>query len=270
MSENEAVKALNSIGLTLVQAKVYLAIVKASPATILSIAKLSKVPRTDIYRITSELQEIGIVEKTLTVPAEFHALPIHDATDLLILRRKEEIAEIERIRKDLLLNFKKKSANAIRDERHQFFLLRGRAIFKRYQEQVKNACKTCDIVTTPGRFLRILTLSGDLHKLKMNEGVVFRVITRKPVDEKAFFRCIGNLAKHTRLQLKYTSDPIGTIASIYDNKAVLIGIHNEDAEGWLNVPRIYTTNPVMVKITQNYFENLWNNYGLEYSHRKVE
>ena len=54
---------LTNLGLTPVQARVYLALVESGPLRISAISKASDVARPDVYRILSNLEKIGLVEK---------------------------------------------------------------------------------------------------------------------------------------------------------------------------------------------------------------
>ena len=58
LQDNDA-QLLNELGLTILEAKVYLALAKTGKTTIATISKTSKVARPDVYRTLAKLQEKG-------------------------------------------------------------------------------------------------------------------------------------------------------------------------------------------------------------------
>ncbi len=63
MSNGENMDLLLGLGLTVNQAKVYLAILKLEKSSVSQIAKLSKVRREDVYRILPSLEILGLIER---------------------------------------------------------------------------------------------------------------------------------------------------------------------------------------------------------------
>jgi HTH-type transcriptional regulator, sugar sensing transcriptional regulator len=95
-NSDENIRTLIDLGLTAAQAKIYLSLLWVGSATIREIAQASKVARPDTYRALSELQDIGIVEKIISVPTKFKALPIKDALDILMLRKTNETIDLNK------------------------------------------------------------------------------------------------------------------------------------------------------------------------------
>jgi sugar-specific transcriptional regulator TrmB len=91
--EEESIGALVGLGLTLVQSKVFLALVNSDCPTIHEISMLSNVPRQDIYRIVSELQELSLVGKIVAKPIRFQALPIEEACAILLKRKEKTLPD---------------------------------------------------------------------------------------------------------------------------------------------------------------------------------
>ena len=59
----EDFQILVDLGLTLLQAKVFLALLVRGTSKVTEISQVSKVSRPDVYRSLSKLQEFGLVEK---------------------------------------------------------------------------------------------------------------------------------------------------------------------------------------------------------------
>ena len=88
--EPAEIQALTSLGLTVVQAKVYFALARAGILKIADISKQSNVARPDVYRTLTQLYDLGLVEKVLQVPAQFKALPIDEGIKILLKKKQVE------------------------------------------------------------------------------------------------------------------------------------------------------------------------------------
>ena len=84
MLKNEDIEALVCLGLSTLQARVYLALTNLGRANTKSLAKNSNVARQDIYRITAELQELGIIEKIIAIPNEYRVTSLQDGIKILL------------------------------------------------------------------------------------------------------------------------------------------------------------------------------------------
>ena len=88
MSNDENTDLLLGLGLSLNQARVYLAVLKLERSSVSQLAKFSKVRREEVYKILPSLEKMGLVERLLGKPAEIRATPISDALSLLVAEEK--------------------------------------------------------------------------------------------------------------------------------------------------------------------------------------
>ena len=93
MSNDENTDLLLGLGLSLNQARVYLAILKLEKTTIGQVAKFSKVRREDVYRLLPSLEKMGLIERLIGKPTEVRATPISDALSLLVTEEKNRTDE---------------------------------------------------------------------------------------------------------------------------------------------------------------------------------
>jgi len=84
LKQEEDVKVLVGLGCTLLQAKIYLALVKLEEANIIEVSKATNVARQEVYRVINELQNRGFVEKKLSRPVVYEALPIQETVPNLL------------------------------------------------------------------------------------------------------------------------------------------------------------------------------------------
>jgi sugar-specific transcriptional regulator TrmB len=89
-------KTLRELGLSLLQAKVYLALVKlGTHSTVKAISICSKVARQDVYRTITELREFGLVEMVIGNPALFRAIPLQETVSILMEKKKPKNPSID-------------------------------------------------------------------------------------------------------------------------------------------------------------------------------
>jgi len=61
-----------------------------SSGTTRNIAKNSDITRPDVYRVLVDLEKLRLIEKTISTPTEYKAVPIEIALDILLGRKQQE------------------------------------------------------------------------------------------------------------------------------------------------------------------------------------
>jgi HTH-type transcriptional regulator, sugar sensing transcriptional regulator len=101
------IKALVYLGLPRVDAEVYIYIAKNGPLKSREIAQKLKLKKKQLEYSLRNLQDKDIVRTKSKVVAEFVAVPFEEALNLLIEINKEQTELLNKIRKELLSNWKK-------------------------------------------------------------------------------------------------------------------------------------------------------------------
>lgn len=99
MSLERVIKALIGLGLTRVDAEVYVYIAKKGPQTGVDLAKALNINKQKMYTSLRNLQTKGLVTKDRTI---FSALPFEEALDLLIKMEKEQAQIMQESKEELL------------------------------------------------------------------------------------------------------------------------------------------------------------------------
>ena len=123
VTSNEESALLTELGLTENQATVYLTLAKLGKATTTTIASISKVDRANLYRVISRLTELGLVEKIITNPCSYRALPLHEAIAMLIECKDKDCIEIKTKAKQLLDTYRKNDLQTDSHDACQFALI---------------------------------------------------------------------------------------------------------------------------------------------------
>jgi len=256
-SQDEGIQTLTRLGLTLCQAKVYIALVRSGESTARTISNVSKVPREHVYRVTSKLQELGLVEKAIEVPAMYIAIPMKRAFSILMEHRLKETCELQAKTREVIKNFGNTNAEkTFRKEGHQFILIpnKGRIIQRRNMQHAK-VQTSVDGIFPLKEFANALHQFADIIKETLKRGVKIRVITEKPEDKNSFPEIIRAFEKNPYFQVRYILKHPSVLLTVYDKKEVIIT--TSATAGLIESPSLWSNNPSLLTLAINHFEAMW-------------
>jgi sugar-specific transcriptional regulator TrmB len=93
--EKLVVSALEQLGFTASDAKVYLGLLQGHPATGYELAKRTKVPRSAMYAVLGRLERAGVVRGVQANPARYSPLPPQQLVSLLRDRHQSSLEELQ-------------------------------------------------------------------------------------------------------------------------------------------------------------------------------
>jgi sugar-specific transcriptional regulator TrmB len=88
-------QVLIDLGLTLKQARIYLALAKHGPSRIVDLANNAKVARPDVYPILKRLRQLSIVEKIIKTPPEYKAVQMKEVLPYLLEAKTNQYERIK-------------------------------------------------------------------------------------------------------------------------------------------------------------------------------
>lgn len=248
---------MTRLGLTSVQARVYIALAQSGISTIKTISKVSRVARQDIYRITSVLQKLGLVEKIIAAPTMFRAIPIKDAISILLERRTKETSELQAQTKELLKKFKKiKAITTAPQEETQFILVPEKeALILRTKQAVMSAQRSTDIIITWKKFPQMLLLLAKEFREAIKRGVKIRYIVEKTEYENSWPEIVQAFTRNSSFKLRFVPNPPNTVFGIFDEKEVFIA--TSTAGYAAEYPALWSNNPSLISAMHDLFEIMW-------------
>jgi sugar-specific transcriptional regulator TrmB len=243
------------LGLTSCQAKVYLTLCRFGVADAKTVSHYAGVPRQDFYRIVSALEELGLVEKIISRPFTFEAIPIDRGTSLLLERRKLETERLEKKIKDILENFETNNKRNLQLGEPMFILISEKnSVVERSRKSIENAKSSIDAASSWKRFSQIFDFEDGMEKA-WSRGVKCRFVTEKPTKNKALGFIRDLCDKNTFCEVRFVPSFPKTILSIYDRKELLLII---DPEAELSESHaLWSNNSSLLTAMQDYFEILW-------------
>lgn len=253
IQDDEYIQTLIDLGLTLLQAKTYLALAKLEKAEVKTISKSSNVARQDIYRIMPTLEKLGLAEKIIVTPIMYKAIPLRKGLSILLQCRTEENSELQKKTRALINNFRKDNfRTALQKEDSQFIITSEKTLFNKKIAKATDAAQTSkDAIYSLEGFDAMLFHHLQHIKKAIRRGVRIRVIIEKPESEEISPRIAQNLKKNPLFKLKYISDDFPVCMVLFDNKEANIRI----SDG--TVPSFWSNNPSVVKLATSYFEAVW-------------
>jgi sugar-specific transcriptional regulator TrmB len=246
VGEEKAVETLLKLGLTMLQAKVYLTLATSGPYTGRATANSTHISTNDVYRILHELQVKGLVEKIVNKPTMYKATQIEDGLAALLEDKKEEYIETKRQVRAL--------SNAITEMRKQDGTLQCdpqltitseiKMLIKTH-EKLANAAKQSIDFVLPVETKQELYDNPEYLNLAAKRNVKIREII------------IGKGKNHTSNNPLFEVRTLPAIEQaigmhIFDKQQVTLAMSEKAT------PSLWTNNAHIVKLSQVYFEELWN------------
>ncbi len=257
-AQEKAVETLIGLGLTSLEAKVYLDLVKEGKSTIKDISKTSKIARQDLYRVTTQLLDLGLIEKLVDTPTKYEAIPIKDVISMLVERRRKETAHLMKDSNEFLRFYAENKEASPKEEENQFVIINDlHARLMKVKKEILNSEKSMNIVTKWSFFLTYTLETIEEHMTAMNKGTKIRIVTQEPDNIVTLPKNIQKLIKHPNYEIRHVSSIPSSLVAIFDRKEVNILLATDKSTK--ETPMLMTNNPVLVELAQNYFEMIWNN-----------
>jgi sugar-specific transcriptional regulator TrmB len=258
------IRELTSFGLSWNEAKVYLALLQLKKANARAIARLSNVPRQEIYRVLPQLERLGMIEVIVDKPTKFLAIAPEEVLLELIEHKQEatakQVHELRTKKSTLEKELKKiegKSSGLVRAEPVRFAVISGRHLInEKIQEMLHNA-KSEVLWAVPKLEIRRAVIYDRDKMLRdcAQRNVNVRILTE--IDEENL-REVSRLSKFC--EIRHVSR-LTSLTTIVDNKELIVGsavYAREDlTEGEL-MHELWTNDSNHVNVMKNFFEKLWN------------
>jgi sugar-specific transcriptional regulator TrmB len=193
VAANKVQAELVKFGLTQNEAKLYIYLAKYGHKRAVEIAKSIHIPRTETYRLLSNLQNKGLVTATFQHPIKFNAIPFDKALKILIDTERERLKSFERNEKNLLSlwgsipDFKIKDDNA---DQEKFQILEGQVqVYSRAKNMRAKARQEILVLGYEKDYMRLYhyDFMDRLNRLEEN-GVAVKLLATFSANSVDIFR----------------------------------------------------------------------------------
>jgi sugar-specific transcriptional regulator TrmB len=256
MSNDENTDLLLGLGLSLNQARVYLAILKLEKTTVGKVAKFSKVRREDVYRLLPSLEKMGLIERLMGKPTEVRATPISDALSLLVTEEKNKSDERLTSMKTTVqrLSLKDWRQPLLGEESIYILIAEKKAILAKTSELVANSRKEVALIADKARILPILAQFSHEYKKAIKNGAQIRLIFEGECPDDLLKEKVKKLIADTSVHIKFHHEPLNHFI-MSDDKEALITTSKETGLG--ESPSLWTNNSNLIGVLRTGFESDW-------------
>ena len=264
-SQDKNVQTLHKLGLTTLQAKIYLILIQIGKEKIQTISRIANIDRSNTYHTIIELQRIGLVEKMLGTPNFYNAIPVEDAVSSLLKRKQDQYSHIQREAQGLI------SVINAKDTKPENVEYKFKIVSKQKNTEQKDIAFNCEHVGESYDLLinKKILFTGvfDLDKYQMRavkRGIKYRLVTEK-MDAETLREKLKLFLAEPNFQIRYILGSLKTELIIRDKKTASIPLLPNSGMG--EGPCLITDHPGCVEMFQDHFNKIWNE-AKEYEFKK--
>jgi sugar-specific transcriptional regulator TrmB len=256
MSNDENTELLIGLGLTLNQAKIYLAVLKLEKTTVGQVAKFSKVRREDVYRVLPSLEKMGLIERLMGKPTEVRATPISDALSFLVAEEKNKTDERILGMRSTVQRLSLKDWKQPPPGEETIYILIGekKAILAKTAELINNSEKEVGLIADKLRIAQVLAHFSDEHKHAIKKGAQIRLIFEGETPDIVLKENVQRFIGTNSVHVKFHHEPLNHFI-MSDDKEALITTSKESGLG--ESPSLWTNNSNLIGVLRTSFESDW-------------
>ena len=256
-SKDKLIQVLTDLGRTQSQARIYFALSRSGASTAKTISHISQVAREHVYAVLPQLQDLCLVEKIISVPSKFRALPIQEGLYLLLQCRATEAQGLQEQAIEIIRRCKNNNLEiAPREEDNQFILIpQKKAAINKRKKEIEAAQTSIDSLVSFTRLGPTANMYQEIAKEALERGVKIRLITEKPENKNEIPKSIQELKKFPSFKIRYIPNSPLFVATIYDRKEMLIVTSASKDLG--ESPAFWSNNPCFLAIVCDFYEIMW-------------
>jgi len=251
---------LTRFGLTHLQAKTYVVLLRLGTSRAGEIAREAKINRAEVYRLIKDLQKLGLVEVSLTRPVTFTPVAPDRAITALVARMKDHLTQLEATGNEVqmyLSSIERKKAEEEEEEEERVRLSPIVGIQRISDKAVGMASRAQKSLLLAASFEEFQRYVLIVEWPKLVKSLVRkRVQTKILLDIKEVDNTIQGLLKKVEpfkdlIEIRHV-DNLATHIMIVDDEEMLLGVEvrPEPLDLWTN-------SPTCVNAIKTFFDQLW-------------
>lgn len=257
--ELEMIARLYKYGLTPLQSKALIALLRAGPSSAKDLSRNLGVNRVDVYRVLNNMKKRGLVELTLESPTIFSAVPPNQAIMTLLEEEEERFRKLKSNARDVLTLLKGIRAESTqhyvnRDESPTFKILSGKRLFEIWRKMLQSA--EDEVVAVWSEFgLNYQSERGFMEPYIscVDRGVKVRVITSITPENAP------NARRYARIvNLRHASSTSSSLRYLIIDKAeTSISASVVPPSPDESLKSIWTNSGAFIEALKHEFEQMW-------------
>jgi sugar-specific transcriptional regulator TrmB len=253
---NENIGIFTQLGLTIRQAEVYLTIFKLKQAKVKTIADTMQIARAEIYRAIPPLERIGLIERVITTPIKFRAVPINEGLAILLQLDVEKHNKIQTEANALIEKIKERKLKEPVREEPQYVLIHESTYDSHdFIKKMTNLRMSLDGIIDWTIFKYHILNHTEIYKKALERGVKIRDLTYMPEGER-IPEVVQTFKKSSLYEIRFTSKFPPASLAILDKKETII---ITPQTGHVHERTILWSNDIRLAATyRDYFELKWS------------
>lgn len=262
-TQHAKLPVLIDLGLTLIQAKVYLALVESGPSKVVAISKISKVARPDIYRTLQKLHEIGLIEKIVKKPIQYRAAPINIGLQFLLEKETKRYKSVRAETQVLLNELKTKQNKSCQIDNSEFVLIPKGTAIERIKKAIEKAQLSIDFILPWKMFSGGLAgIFSESLEIAWAKTVKIRFITETRLKSEIAKQLIQFCLEKPSCQLRFINHCPKTVFGLFDKEEVFLTVNPKI--DLLHFQALWSNNHSLVALAEGYFDMMWQNQNAVY------
>jgi sugar-specific transcriptional regulator TrmB len=246
------ITTLHKLGLTVLEAKVYAALALAGDTEVKTVAHSLKIAKCEVYRAIAALEEIGLVEKLLVVPASFRAISIDVASRILLENKDLELTKLQKDTEELVKSLCNADTTISKPE-EDIVISEGKIVAKRLITQLQTTKRSFETISSWNICARMLSdWRNEFAKLTKNQSHV-RVLTDHSPKKELIPEYLKELQQSAFFEIRYYPEPLTIKMAIRDGCEVNVCFSEKSSS-----PNLWSKNRVFAQLANKTFECMWN------------
>jgi sugar-specific transcriptional regulator TrmB len=254
--QKKDIEVLKRAGLSVTQARVYLALVNLEKSKITAIADFANIDRGNCYRTIESLVEMGLITRIIGRPNKYVAIPLNKCISILLKNKQKNFLDLEIASYDLINRFKGKT-KIKKTNIEEFYIIPKKSMFiSKAVRDIAKAKKSINCITNLTRFNQAMAYSFNAHKIALENGVLERTIIPEPKSSQRLTKSLQKLVNYPNFQLRVSRGNSKALGACIDDE--LVGILIKPSKDVTESPLLQSKHPSLVTIYNEYFNCLWN------------
>ncbi len=256
--EEHHLQTLIQLGLSPNQAKIYLNLLILGKSTGRELANETHLARQEIYRIIQELENTGLVEKIISNPTEFQAVPIQVCISILMTKKTQEMEQVKHRIQSLIVDFSSVNTESTRGKRdYRFLLIPPKKLANETRERmVSKSKKKIDLITSSKRFSQGVSHFFEAYIRSLKRNVISRVLViGKEETELSYTKKVKKFEKFSNFSIRFISEHKTNILIVDDKEAIITLVPDSDLG---SSPVFWTDHPELIALYSAYFDTVWS------------
>jgi sugar-specific transcriptional regulator TrmB len=256
--EEKEVVAIQRLGLTEYESRIYLVLVRQGPIKASEISFFGQVPRTKTYGAIKELERKGLLRIMPGKPEVYAPCSPSEVLMPLVTKLNREVQDSAGVVQELAVAFESSKfiKRDVPKEATEFWQIDGRQnLFNKLNQILSDASKTINYSTTAPGLIRLYKAQSEALEKARVRGATVRVLTGASSENSGVAHELSSI-----FDLRTIEKPFGANFVSVDTKELVVIESKPDD---LRTDRgsdsaIWTTNKMLVDLYEQLFDRVWS------------